>query len=48
MIEQQFLSSLADLGLGILTLSSAGNHCPALEGGCPAIENEDGLGPQEQ
>lgn len=48
MIEQQFLCSLADLGLGILTLPPASNHGPALESRCSAIENEDGLGAQKQ
>lgn len=46
MIKQQLLGGLADLGLGVLALSAAGNDGPALEGGGAAVEDEDRLGPQ--
>lgn len=48
MVKQQFLGSLADLGLSILAHSSSRNDGSALEGRGPAIEDEDGLGPEVQ
>lgn len=48
MVEKQLLSGFPDFGLGVLALSPAGNDGPALEGWCATVEDEDGLGPQEQ
>lgn len=48
MIEQQFLSGFTNFGLGVFTLAAARDDGAALEGGGCAIEDEDGLGAEEQ
>lgn len=47
MIEQQFLRSFADFSLSVFALPAAGNDGAALEGGGPAVEDEDRLSAEE-
>lgn len=48
MIEEELLSGLANLGLGVLALAAAGDDGAALESRGAAIEDEDGLGAEEE
>lgn len=48
MIEQQFLGSLADFGLGVLPLPATRDDGASLQGGGSAVEDEDRLRPEEQ
>lgn len=47
-IEKQLLSGLPDLGLRVLALPPAGDDGAPLERGRAAVEDEHGLGPEEQ
>lgn len=48
MIEQQFLGGLADFGLGVFAEAAACDDGAALEGRGSAVEDEDGLGAEEE